>query len=171
MQFSAAEVQQLRVGDVQVETHYCGCFDEPVKHYRYSGVIIRTTRGDLVTRPENVEVAVRVSPLAVRYGTDTAMLIQAVATARFLKSAISRASDMDLTWWNSSRRARQTSRNLRSRSTAVRCHPSKRPRFDISSCAFFIGSARLRDQLDDCPFPSVERPLSSGSCDGFGVGT
>jgi hypothetical protein len=34
----------------------------------YSVVIIRTTRGDLITRPENVEVAVRFSPLAVRYG-------------------------------------------------------------------------------------------------------
>ena len=33
VQFSAAELQQLRVGDVQVERHYCGCFDEPVKHY------------------------------------------------------------------------------------------------------------------------------------------
>ena len=68
VQFSAAELQQLRVGDVQVESHYCGCFDEPVKHYPYSVVFIRTPRGDLVTRLENLEVAVRFSPLAVRYG-------------------------------------------------------------------------------------------------------
>jgi hypothetical protein len=68
VQFSAAELQQLRVGDVEVDAHYCGCFDEPVKHYPYSVVVIRTTRGDLIMRPESVEVAVRFSPLAVRYG-------------------------------------------------------------------------------------------------------
>jgi hypothetical protein len=96
VQFSAAELRQLRVGDVQVDAHYCGCFDEPVKHYPYSVVVIRTTRGDLVMRPENVEVQCDSRPWLSGMGTDTARLIRVVATACFLRSAISPTSDTDL---------------------------------------------------------------------------
>lgn len=68
VQFSVAELRQLRADDVKVERHYCGCYDEPIKHYPYSVVVVKTPRGDLVARPDSFEVAVTFTPLAVRHG-------------------------------------------------------------------------------------------------------
>ncbi len=69
VRFSDAELQQLQAGELQVERHYCGCYDKPIKHYPYSIVLVRTPKGDLVTRPENSDVVVTFTPLAIRYGT------------------------------------------------------------------------------------------------------
>ncbi len=68
VRFSAAELQQFRAGDLKIERHYCGCYDEPIKHYPYSVVLVRTPRGDLVARPDNLDVAVTFTLLATRQG-------------------------------------------------------------------------------------------------------
>jgi len=69
VRFSDAELQQFRAAELHVERHYCGCYDKPIKHYPYSIVLIRTPKGDLVTRPENTDAVMAFAPLAIRYGT------------------------------------------------------------------------------------------------------
>jgi hypothetical protein len=66
--FLASELQELRLGDLEVESHFCGCYDKPNKHYPYALVLLKTSRGDLVARPERLEGAVAYTPLAVRRG-------------------------------------------------------------------------------------------------------
>lgn len=66
--FSEAELKGLQPDDLQLESHYCGCYDEPTAHYPYPLVVLRTPRGDLVTRPDSHEGAVSFAPLAVRHG-------------------------------------------------------------------------------------------------------
>ena len=66
--FSASELQELQLGDLQVEAHFCGCSDQPVKHYPYSLVLMKTSKGDLVARPERLDGSVTYMPLAVRRG-------------------------------------------------------------------------------------------------------
>ena len=66
--FSASELEGLNLGDLQVEPHFCGCYDKPNKHFPYSLVLLKTSKGDLVTRPERLEGAVTYVPLAVRRG-------------------------------------------------------------------------------------------------------
>ena len=66
--FSANELQGLHLGDLQVEPHFCGCYDKPNKHFPYSIVLLKTSKGDLVTRPERLEGTVTYMPLAVRRG-------------------------------------------------------------------------------------------------------
>ena len=66
--FSAAELQDLQFGDFQMEPHFCGCYDKPNKHFPYSIVLLKTSKGDLVARPERHEGAVTYTPLAVRHG-------------------------------------------------------------------------------------------------------
>jgi hypothetical protein len=66
--FFASELQELHLGDVQVEAHFCGCNDKPTKHFPYSLVLLKTSKGDLVARPERLEGAVTYTPLAVRRG-------------------------------------------------------------------------------------------------------
>jgi hypothetical protein len=51
-----------------VEPYFCGCYDKPNKHFPYSIVLLKTSKGDLVTRPERLEGAVTYTPLAVRRG-------------------------------------------------------------------------------------------------------
>src|SRR5262245_10454853 len=46
--FSEAELKALQPEELQVESHYCGCYDEPTPHYPYPLVVLRTPRGDLV---------------------------------------------------------------------------------------------------------------------------
>jgi hypothetical protein len=66
--FSQTELEGLRTGDLRVESYYCGCYDQPNKHYPYSIVLLKTPRGDLVARPEGTDGALSFTPLAVRYG-------------------------------------------------------------------------------------------------------
>jgi hypothetical protein len=66
--FSASELQGLHLGDLEVEPYFCGCYDKPNKHFPYSIVLLKTSKGDLVTRPERLEGAVTYMPLAVRRG-------------------------------------------------------------------------------------------------------
>lgn len=49
-----------------MEPYFCGCYDKPNKHFPYSIVLLKTSKGDLVTRPERLEGAVTYTPLAVR---------------------------------------------------------------------------------------------------------
>lgn len=67
--FFASELQKLQLGDLEVEAHFCNCNDTPVKHYPYSLVLMKTSKGDLVARPERIDGAVTYMPLAVRRGT------------------------------------------------------------------------------------------------------
>lgn len=66
--FLASELQGLHLGDLEVEAHFCGCYDKPNKHYPYAIVLLKTSKGDLVARPERLEGAVAYMPLAVRRG-------------------------------------------------------------------------------------------------------
>ena len=66
--FFASELQGLQLGDIQVEAHFCGCYDKPNKHFPYSLVLLKTSKGDLVARPEFLDGAVTYMPLAVRRG-------------------------------------------------------------------------------------------------------
>ena len=68
VRFLASELQGLQLGDLEVEAHFCGCYDKPNKHYPYAIVLLKTSKGDLVTRPERLEGAVAYTPLAVRRG-------------------------------------------------------------------------------------------------------
>jgi len=65
--FSESELEGLQPGDLGVEAHFCSCYDKPNKHFPYSIVLLKTSRGDLVTRPERLEGAVTFTALAVRY--------------------------------------------------------------------------------------------------------
>ena len=66
--FLASELQALRLGDLEVEAHLCGCYDKPNKHFPYALVLLKTAKGDLVARPERLEGGVAYMPLAVRRG-------------------------------------------------------------------------------------------------------
>jgi len=52
----------------EVEWVYCGCDDQPNKHFPYSVAVFKSANGDLVTRPERGELAVTFTALAVRFG-------------------------------------------------------------------------------------------------------
>jgi hypothetical protein len=65
--FSEAELEGLRPGDLHIESHYCGCYDQPKAHFPYPVVLFKTPKGDLVARLDSREGAVSVTPLAVRY--------------------------------------------------------------------------------------------------------
>ncbi len=67
--FSANELQGLNLQNLEMEPHFCGCYDKPNKHYPYLVVLLKTSQGDLVTRPERMEGAVTYMPLAVRRGS------------------------------------------------------------------------------------------------------
>jgi hypothetical protein len=66
--FLASELQELHLGDLEVEAHFCGCYDKPNKHFPYAIVLLKTSKGDLVARPERLEGVVAYTPLAVRRG-------------------------------------------------------------------------------------------------------
>lgn len=70
VRFLASELQELRLGNLEVEAHFCGCYDKPTKHYPYALVLLKTSKGDLVARPERLEGAVAYTPLAVRRGNE-----------------------------------------------------------------------------------------------------
>ena len=66
--FSATELQALEAGDLNIEVHYCGCYDQPKAHFPYSVLVVNTPKGDLVTRPDSTEGSAKFTPLAVRHG-------------------------------------------------------------------------------------------------------
>jgi hypothetical protein len=66
--FSPSELEAFLAGDLTVEPHLCGCYDKPTKHFPYRMVVIKTPKGDLVARPENREVSITFTALAVRRG-------------------------------------------------------------------------------------------------------
>jgi hypothetical protein len=66
--FSESELQALRLEDLGIELHYCGCYDRPKPHFPYPIVLFKTPRGDLVARPDTTEGAVSFVPLAVKHG-------------------------------------------------------------------------------------------------------
>ncbi len=66
--FVQSVLDGLHQDNMQIESHFCGCFDQPRKHFPYSVVIVKAARGDLVARPEGSEGEVRLIPLAVRFG-------------------------------------------------------------------------------------------------------
>jgi hypothetical protein len=66
--FNPSELEALQAGDLTVELHLCGCYDKPKRHFPYRMVVIKTPKGDLVARPENREVSVSFTALAVRRG-------------------------------------------------------------------------------------------------------
>jgi hypothetical protein len=66
--FSETELARLQPDDLKLESHNCNCYDEPNKHFPYSIVLLRTPKGDLVTRPERREGSPPgFTALAVRY--------------------------------------------------------------------------------------------------------
>ena len=67
--FSEAELEGFQPQDLRVAAYSCGCYDKPNKHFPYLIVLLRTPKGDLVTRPEPRESEVSFTALAVRYGT------------------------------------------------------------------------------------------------------
>lgn len=66
--FSEAELAALRPEDLDIESHYCGCYDKPKAHYPYSFFLLTTPKGDLVARPDSSEGALTFALLAVRHG-------------------------------------------------------------------------------------------------------
>jgi hypothetical protein len=66
--FSEAELAALRPEDLEIESHFCGCYDKPKAHFPYSFFLLRTPKGDLVARPDSSEGALSFALLAVRYG-------------------------------------------------------------------------------------------------------
>ena len=66
--FSPLELEAFQAGDLTVEPHFCGCYDQPKKHFPYAMVVIGTSKGDLVARPEYRETSVGFTVLAVRRG-------------------------------------------------------------------------------------------------------
>ncbi len=66
--FSEAELAALRPEDLDIESHYCGCYDKPKAHFPYTFFLLRTPKGDLVARPDSNEGALTFALLAVRYG-------------------------------------------------------------------------------------------------------
>jgi hypothetical protein len=66
--FSEADLEAFQPGDLKAESYYCGCYDRPNKHYPYSIVLLKTPKGDLVTRPEGTDGALIFTALAVRHG-------------------------------------------------------------------------------------------------------
>jgi hypothetical protein len=66
--FTQAELAQLRPEDLELEPHYCGCYDRPKAHFPYPLVLLKTPKGDLVARADSREGAVSFAPLAVRHG-------------------------------------------------------------------------------------------------------
>ena len=66
--FSETELAQLRPEDLDLESHYCSCYDQPQAHFPYPLVLLKTPKGDLVARPDSHEGAVSFAPLAVRHG-------------------------------------------------------------------------------------------------------
>jgi len=66
--FSDAELAALRPEDLDLESHYCGCYDKPKAHFPYAFFLLRTPKGDLVVRPDSNEGALTFALLAVRYG-------------------------------------------------------------------------------------------------------
>jgi hypothetical protein len=67
-QLSESERERPAGGSQGVEAYYCSCYDEPIKHYPYSIVVLKTPNGDLVARPEGTDGALFFTPLAIRYG-------------------------------------------------------------------------------------------------------
>lgn len=65
--FSEAELEGFRPGELALEPHFCGCYDQPNKHFPYRLVLLKTPKGDLVTRPERRGISVTFTALAVRY--------------------------------------------------------------------------------------------------------
>jgi hypothetical protein len=65
--FSRIELDALRPGDLEMESHFCSCSDAPRKHFPYAVVVLRTPKGDLVTRPEGQEGVFHFAALAVRH--------------------------------------------------------------------------------------------------------
>ncbi len=65
--FSRIELDALGPGELGMESHFCGCADAPRKHFPYAVVVLRTPKGDLVTRPEGHEGVFHFAPLAVRH--------------------------------------------------------------------------------------------------------
>jgi len=66
--FSESELDGLQPGDLEVESYFCSCYDKPNKHFPYAIALLKTSKGDLVTRPESLEGSVTFTPLAVRRG-------------------------------------------------------------------------------------------------------
>jgi len=67
-QLSESEREHSAPKNQGVEAYYCSCYDEPIKHYPYSIVVLKTPNGDLVARPEGTDGALFFTPLAIRYG-------------------------------------------------------------------------------------------------------
>jgi hypothetical protein len=65
---SAQELDALHTHGFSVQSHHCGCYDQPAPHYPYTLVIIKTPQRELVARPEGQESAVSLALLAVRDG-------------------------------------------------------------------------------------------------------
>ncbi len=66
--FSDAELENYRPEDFHIESHACGCYDEPEPHYPYLLVFFNTPKGDLVGRPDRRGLDTVITRLAVRHG-------------------------------------------------------------------------------------------------------
>jgi hypothetical protein len=66
--FSRPELEGLHPGELRVEAYYCGCYDQPRRHFPYVMVVVNTPKGDWVARPEGGDDSVRFTALAVRFG-------------------------------------------------------------------------------------------------------
>jgi hypothetical protein len=60
--------EAMRIEDMRIESHACGCEDKPEPHFPYRIVLVATPKGDMVARPEGQEGAAGIVPLAMRYG-------------------------------------------------------------------------------------------------------
>jgi hypothetical protein len=68
--FSHEEIASLSADEVNVESHFCSCEDQPDPHYPYPVVLFTTPKGDLVARAEVHEHSAKFTPLAVRNGEE-----------------------------------------------------------------------------------------------------
>jgi hypothetical protein len=66
--YSEAEFRALSRDDVRLESRQCNCDDRPTPHFPYLLVILNTPKGDLVLRPDQRELQVDFTRLALRQG-------------------------------------------------------------------------------------------------------
>ena len=62
------EAKAQDAAGVTVENYYCGCDDVPRKHFPYAFAVLKTTKGDLLVRPEGTEGVIKFTTLAIRNG-------------------------------------------------------------------------------------------------------
>jgi hypothetical protein len=66
--YTESEFRALAPDQIRLESRQCNCDDRPTPHYPYLLVILNTPKGDLVMRPDQREMQVDFTHLALRQG-------------------------------------------------------------------------------------------------------